>query len=113
MAEVLSSDTPNLSWRRDLIGSKLVIWNNLAARLANITLNHERDKFKWNLDQADVFTVKSHYLGLMHQNIPYTNKKLWKFKIPLKIKIKIFLWYLKQGVILTKHNLARRNWQGS
>ena len=73
------------------------MWNNLAARLANITLNHKRDEFKWNLDQAGVFTVKSHYLGLMHQNIPYTNKKLWKFKIPLKINI--FMWYpgLAQG----------------
>jgi len=104
----MSSGTPNLSWRRDLIGSKLVMWNNLAARLSNITLNHERDEFKWNLDQAGVFTVKSHYLGLIHQNIPNTNKKIWKLKIPLKIKI--FLWYLKWGVILTKDNLARRNW---
>jgi len=54
VAEVLSSSTPNLSWRRDLIGSKLVMWNNLTAHLANITLNYERDDFKWNLDQAAV-----------------------------------------------------------
>ena len=103
----MSLGTPNLSWRRDLIGSKLVMWNNLAAHLANITLNYERDDFKWNLDQAGIFTVKSHYLGLMHQNISNTNKKLWKFKIPLKIKI--FLWYLKRGAILTKDNLAKCN----
>ena len=87
------------------------MWNNLTTRLANITLNHEWDDFKWNLDQTGVFSVKSHYLRLIHRNIPNTNKKLWKLKIPLKIKI--FLWYLKQGVILTKDNLARRNWQGS
>ena len=84
------------------------MWNNLTARLANITLNHEWDDFKWNQDQACVFTVKSHYFGLIHQNIPNTNKKLWKLKIPLKIKI--FLWYIKRRVILTKDNLARRNW---
>ena len=76
VAEVLSSGTPNLSWQRVLIGSKLVIWNNLATRLANITFNYERDDFKWNLNQAGVFIVKSHYLGLIHQNIPYTNKKI-------------------------------------
>lgn len=35
----------------------------------------------------------------------------WKLKLPLKIKI--FLWYLKKGVILTKDNLAKRRWQGS
>ena len=29
------------------------------------------------------------------------------------MKIKIFLWYLRQGVLLTKDNLRRRNWNGS
>jgi hypothetical protein len=33
-----------------------------------------------------------------------------KAKIPLKIKI--FLWYLKNGVVLTKDNLVKRRWQG-
>ena len=28
-------------------------------------------------------------------------------------KNKIFMWFLKRGVILTKDNLARRNWNGS
>jgi hypothetical protein len=32
-------------------------------------------------------------------------------KIPLKTKV--FAWYLRQLVILTKDNLARRNWHGS
>ena len=32
-------------------------------------------------------------------------------KTPLKIKI--FLWFLKRGVTLTKDNLAKRNWQGN
>jgi hypothetical protein len=35
------------------------------------------------------------------------NKQLWKLKVPLKIKI--FMWYLKKEVILTKDNLVRRN----
>ena len=32
-------------------------------------------------------------------------------KIPLKTKV--FAWYLHRGVILTKDNLAKRNWHGS
>ena len=32
-------------------------------------------------------------------------------KIPLKLKI--FAWYLRKGVILTKDNLIKRNWNGS
>jgi hypothetical protein len=32
-------------------------------------------------------------------------------KIPLKNKV--FCWYLRRGVILTKDNLTKRNWHGS
>jgi hypothetical protein len=43
------------------------------------------------------------------QAIPY-NTFIWKLKLPLQIKV--FIWYLYKGVILTKDNLARRQWQG-
>jgi hypothetical protein len=39
------------------------------------------------------------------------NKKIWKMKIPLKTKV--FLWYLRRGVIFTKENLIERNLHGS
>ena len=52
------------------------------------------------------------YNALVHSDMPVINNKhLWKMKVPLKIKI--FTWYLRRGVVLTKDNLARRNWQGS
>jgi hypothetical protein len=35
---------------------------------------------------------------------------IWKLKLPLKVKI--FVWYLEKGVVLTKDNLARRQWKG-
>ena len=31
----------------------------------------------------------------------------------MPLKVKIFMWYLRRGVVLTKDNLARRNWKGS
>jgi hypothetical protein len=43
------------------------------------------------------------------QAIPY-NTFIWKLKLPPQIKV--FIWYLYEGVILTKDNLARRQWQG-
>ena len=86
VAEVLRTPSPNLSWRRDLIGSKLVMWNNLVSRLANVVLTHDRDEFKWNLDQHGVFSVKSHYPGLINQIPNNMNKRIWKLNIPLKIK---------------------------
>ena len=85
--------------------------NNLVSRPATVVISQERDEFKWKLDQTGVFSVKSHYLGLINQNIPNLNKRIWKLKAPLKIKI--FLWYLRRGVVLTKDNLAKRNSQGN
>jgi hypothetical protein len=35
----------------------------------------------------------------------------WKIKMPCEVKI--FLWYLEKGVILTSDNLAKRKWKGS
>ena len=107
MGEVLCTQIPNISWHRDVIGNNLVMWNNLVSRLPTVELSQVRDDFKWNLDQTSVITVKSHYLGLIHQDIPNLNKRIWKLKTPLKIKK--FQWYLRRGVILTKDNLAKRN----
>jgi hypothetical protein len=43
-----------------------------------------------------------------HSKVPDNNHRIWKLKILLKIKI--FLWFLRRGVILTKDNLVNRNW---
>jgi hypothetical protein len=52
------------------------------------------------------------YNALIQPDIPIdNNSKIWKMKIPLKTKV--FAWYLRRGVILTKDNLAKRNWHGS
>ena len=54
------------------------------------------------------------YKALILPEIPVDIKddnKIWKMKIPLKTKV--FAWYLRRGVILTKDNLVKRNWHGS
>ena len=67
--------------------------------------------FHWNLDQKGQFLVKSYYLALIHQDVSNLNKLIWKTKALLKIKI--FMWYLRREVILTKDNLVKCNWQGN
>ena len=57
VAEVLGTNPPNISWRRDLVGNKLVMWNNLLPRVANIVLSHDEDEFRWNLHQNGEFSV--------------------------------------------------------
>ena len=52
------------------------------------------------------------YRALLQPDVSADNNKMiWRLKIPLKTKI--FAWYLRRGVILTKDNLIRRNWHGS
>ena len=75
----------------------------------NIDLSEEKDSFKWGLSKSGVFTVKSMYNYLINSGIK-VSQEIWKTKIPLKTKI--FMWYVKRGVLLTKDNLARRNWNG-
>ena len=52
------------------------------------------------------------YNSLAQPSIPVVdNRMIWKMKIPLKNKI--FVWYLRRGIILTKDNLIKRNWHGN
>ena len=87
-------------------------WNNLLVRLSRIQLSEGMDEFKWKLLHSGKFSVDSFYRALIQPNIPVDdNSKIWKMRIALKTKI--FAWYLRKGVILTKDNLVRRNWRGS
>ncbi|WVZ62946.1 hypothetical protein U9M48_012634, partial [Paspalum notatum var. saurae] len=98
---------------RLLFGTNLINWLSLLSlsRIEGVELSQDQDTFRWNLTPNGRFSIKSLYAASMIRNIPNVNKELWKLKAPLKIKI--FLWYLRKGVILTKDNLAKRNWQGS
>jgi hypothetical protein len=46
----------------------------------------------------------------MRETVLNVHGVVWKLKLPLKIEV--FLWYLRRGVILTKDNLVKRNWKG-
>jgi hypothetical protein len=47
------------------------------------------------------------YLDLMNGHTRFLHTYLWKLKILLKIKI--FMWFLNNKIVLTKDNLAKRN----
>jgi hypothetical protein len=47
----------------------------------------------------------------MNDHTIFLCRYIWKMKVPLKIRI--FMWFLHRKVLLTKDNLAKRNWKGS
>jgi hypothetical protein len=107
---VLSTTPLNVAFRRSLMGPNLQAWHNVVLMVAHVHLTNQRDRFVWGLHQNGLFLVNSMYrASLSVQALPYNNL-IWKLKLPLKVKV--FMWYLYKGVILTKDNLARRQWQG-
>lgn len=109
MAHVLSTCSLNVSFRRALTGDNLQKWYELVAKVVFVNLNEGNDIFKWDLNKSDIFSVRSMYLAWLQDGVVSYRNPLWQIRIPLKINF--FLWYLYKGVILTKDNLAKRNWQ--
>jgi hypothetical protein len=100
IAKMLETFPPNVTFRRSLIGPRQISWHELLQHLELVPLTQRSDVFRWNLTGNGSFS-----------DIPVdNNSKIWKMKIPLKTKV--FAWYLRCGVILTKDNLAKHNWHG-
>ena len=63
--------------------------------------------FHRGLHKHGSFSFKLMYIHLVINGVKVT-QEIWQMKITLKINV--FMYYLKQGVILNKENLAKRNW---
>ena len=111
VVNVIHQTPLNVSFWRALVGDKLIAWHNLVAKISGQQLSNGRDTFTWYLHRHGHSTVRSMYEFLINQGTPFQNKFIWKLKILLKIKI--FIWSLQQGGILTKDNLAKKNWTES
>jgi hypothetical protein len=51
LSKVMESNPPILTFRRDLIGPRLIAWNELLHRLAVVQLSHGSDEFHWTLTE--------------------------------------------------------------
>jgi hypothetical protein len=87
-------------------------WYELATKLNRITLYicDEVDVVHWKWNVSKTFSVKSDYEHLTKDDSGLSHKRIWKTKIP--VKIKTFMWLVEQGAILTKENMLKRNWHG-
>ena len=108
--DVLSHHPLTIEFCRNLVGDKWDAWLHLVERLMNISLLDDDDKFKWNLTLSGRFTVKSLYEDFMNGYTRFLQKYIWDLNVPLKIRI--FMWFLHRKVLLTKDNLAKRQWNG-
>lgn len=78
VANILDTSLISIFWRRDLIGPKLVVWNDLSLHIANIILTQDQDMVHWSLDQREVLvkiTLCAYSFGS-----PQFNKVVWQIK---------------------------------
>jgi len=66
-----------------------------------------KDTPKWLKEKTGTFSVKSVNESLCSREPEKHMKFIWQAKIPLKIKI--FMWLIYNNAILTKDNLVKRN----
>jgi hypothetical protein len=111
VADIFSLRPLNVSFCRNLVAENLLSWHDLVMRLLDIQLTDRSDTFKWPLNHNGQFSVNSMYQAFLDINVVPNNCHVWKIKVPLKIRV--FMWLLYREAILTKHNLVKRNLHGN
>ncbi len=95
------------------MGDRLADWNRIKISCDELVLSDQRDVIVWNLTKNGLFSVKSFYKALKLQEtsagVRESYKIIWKIKVPLKVRI--FMWLLIKGNVLTKDNLIKRGWK--
>jgi hypothetical protein len=99
-----------ITFRRWLYDELRLAWETIWRNASNFHLSFIDDSVVWLLGKKGKFTVKSVYNALTSSSNGVYYKKIWRGKIPEKIKI--FLWLISNGAILTRDNLVKRNRQG-
>ena len=99
-----------LTFRRWLDVAKQIQYRQLRDMITPLALSKEKDIPKWCWDGRGIFSVKSLYAHLCESTPRISHTNLWRAKLPLKIKI--FMWLVEKNSILTRDNLTRRGWHG-
>jgi len=97
----------NITFRRWLFGDLRTDWDKIWLDACSFQLGHESDNVIWKIGKSNRFNVKSLYNALSCSEFGTYHKRIWKGKIPAKIKK--FLWLISKDVVLTKEKLRKRH----
>ena len=80
--------------------------------LASSPLNNEADSVNWVLEKLGRYSTKSMYRWMAHRGVFNKRmKRIWSSKLPMKLKI--FLWLVYNKKLQTGMKLKKRKWKGS
>lgn len=112
VSDYWEGDGWHITFRRALGDEDMKEWERLIVLLDDFRLNEEPDHFEWVLDKLGRYTTRSMYRRLTFRGVSNRRmSKLWKSKLPNKIKI--FAWLAVQDRLQSGVNLKNRNWEGS
>ncbi len=102
--KILAGFVPDSQAERDLR-------ENIVADVNAIPLSDDKDEVRWRWDNSGRFSVRSLYKFLQDGGVPERRwSQLWSISTPLKVKI--FVWLVLKGRVLTADNLFKRGWNG-
>lgn len=101
----------HITFRRWLTAELQTCWDLIQNDVQNFNLHDAEDVIIWKFDKSRKFSVKSLYNVLIRNEADPSHKKIWKGKVPLNIKI--FIWLMTNNALLTKDNLIRSRWSAS
>lgn len=89
VAGCLVNDEWSIEFIRQFGQTEAESWDELKRELVGVSLvSSDSDKVKWCLESSGNFSVKSLYCHISFGGVSISrNMKLWKSKIPLKVKI--------------------------
>jgi hypothetical protein len=99
-----------IRFKLNLHGVLRAQWYGLAERLNKVILSADDDTMCWKWTPSKIFSVKFVYERLTRRDEGQIFKRVWKAKLPAKIKT--FMRLVEQKAILTKDNMIKRQWQG-
>ena len=86
-------------------------WLTIINEVFSYSYNNSRDLIIWKNGLKGTFSTKSAYDSITSTDSGQTFSHIWSSKIPHRIKI--FMWLVENGVILTKDNMIKRNFLGN
>jgi hypothetical protein len=98
-----------IRFRRVLWGKTAQLWQDLKNLCSVAKLSDGRDRCTWLLEKSGNFSMKSMYIALKTKNSVCEFKYCWKVRIPLRVKV--FIWLVFKKSILTRDNLLKRGWE--
>jgi hypothetical protein len=86
------SDGIPITFRRWLPADLRASWEQIWRDVLNFPLESTPDRIVWSLKKNSIFHVKCTYNALTRNDAGRYHRMIWKGKIP--IKIKIFMWLM-------------------